>query len=73
MMHALFGVGAARRVMAVSVGLQWGIFLPMAYVLGPVWGLGLSAIWLAMTAYRALQSLILANVWQRRHWVHLRV
>jgi putative MATE family efflux protein len=73
MMHALFGVGAARWVMAVSVGLQWGLFLPVAYLLGPVWGLGLSAIWLAMTAYRALQSLVLANVWQRRRWVHLRV
>ncbi len=73
LMHALFGVGAARLVMAVSVGLQWLLFLPAAYLLGPVWGLGLSAIWLAMSSYRALQSVVLANIWQRRKWVHSRV
>lgn len=73
LMHALFGVGAARLVMGVSVGLQWLLFLPMAYFLGPVWGLGLSSIWLAMTAYRGVQSLVLASVWQRRRWVLSRV
>jgi multidrug resistance protein, MATE family len=70
LMHALFGVGAARLVMGVSVGLQWLLFLPLAYLLGPVWGLGLAAIWLAMSAYRGLQALVLASVWQRRGWVH---
>lgn len=73
LMQALFGVGASKLVMGVSVGLQWLLFLPLAYLLGPVWGLGLSAIWLAMTAYRSLQSLILAMAWQRRDWVHIRV
>lgn len=73
LMQALFGVGASKLVMAVSVGLQWLLFLPLAYLLGPVWGLGLSAIWLAMTAYRGLQSLILAMAWQRRDWVHIQV
>lgn len=70
LMHALFGVGAARLVMSVSVALQWLLFLPLAYLLGPVWGFGLAAIWLAMTGYRALQALVLASVWQRRHWAH---
>lgn len=73
LMHALFGVGAARLVMAVSVGLQWLLFLPLAYLLGPILGWGLTAIWLAMTGYRGLQSVVLAAAWQRRGWVHLRV
>ncbi len=72
LMHALFGVGAARLVMSVSVGLQWLLFLPLAWLLGPVWGLGLTAIWLAMTAYRGLQSLVLAMAWERRGWIHSR-
>ena len=72
LMHALFGVGAARLVMSVSVGLQWLLFLPLAWLLGPVWGLGLTAIWLAMTAYRGLQSLVLAAAWERRRWIHSR-
>ncbi|HEX4872722.1 MAG TPA: MATE family efflux transporter [Nevskiaceae bacterium] len=73
LMHALFGVGAARLVMGVTVGLQWGLFLPLAWLLGPVWGLGLSSIWLAMTAYRGLQSLVLAAAWQKRAWVRIKV
>lgn len=72
LMHALFGVGASRMVMGVSVGLQWLLFLPAAYLLGPVWGFGLSAIWLALTVYRALQSLVLAVVWERREWAQCR-
>lgn len=73
LMHALFGVGAARLVMIVSVGLQWLLFLPLAWLLGPVWGFGLTAIWLALTGYRGLQSLLLATAWQRRNWIHARV
>jgi putative MATE family efflux protein len=73
LMQALFGVGASRLVMGVSVGLQWGLFLPAAYILGPVLGYGLTAIWLAMTAYRGLQSLVLMVAWERRRWVHIRV
>lgn len=72
LMHALFGVGAARRVMGVSVGLQWLVFLPAAYLLGPVFGFGLTAIWLALNLYRGLQSLVLAAIWERRQWVHSR-
>lgn len=73
LMQALFGVGASKLVMGVSVGLQWLLFLPLAYLLGPVLGFGLLAIWLAFTAYRTLQSLVLAAAWQRREWVHIRV
>lgn len=72
LMHALFGVGAAKLVMAVSVSLQWLLFLPLAWLLGPAWGLGLTAIWLAMSAYRALQSVVLAAAWERRQWIHAR-
>ncbi|MGH8541311.1 MAG: MATE family efflux transporter [Stenotrophobium sp.] len=73
MMQALLGVGASRLVMAVAIGLQWALFLPLAYLLGPVLGLGLLAIWIAMGGYRILQSLIFTLAWQRRGWVHLKV
>ncbi len=73
LMHALLGVGATRLVMGVSVILQWVIFLPVAWLLGPGLGLGLTAIWLAMTVYRGLQTLILAGFWQKRGWVDIQV
>lgn len=68
MMQALLGAGAARLVMAVATGLQWGLFLPLAWLLGPVWGLGLTPIWIAMGGYRLLQAVIFVVAWQRRGW-----
>jgi hypothetical protein len=45
MMHALLGAGDTRRVMAVAVLSQWGAFLPIAYLAGPMLGFGLAVIW----------------------------
>ena len=73
MMHALLGAGATGIVMKVSVGFQWVLFLPVAYVLGPMLGYGLTAVWLAMTVYRALQSGVFVLAWERKSWVHIRL
>lgn len=73
LMQALLGVGASPLVMAVAVGLQWGVFLPLAWLLGPVLGLGLTAIWIAMGGYRILQAAIFAWAWQRRGWVRIKL
>lgn len=73
MMHALLGAGATGLVMKVSVGFQWLLFLPLAYLLGPVLGLGLSAIWLGMTLYRALQAGVFVVAWERKRWAAIRV
>ncbi len=73
LMQALLGVGAAKLVMVVATALQWGLFLPLAWLLGPVLGLGLLWIWVAMGSYRLLQTAIFAVAWQRRGWVRLRV
>lgn len=68
LMQALLGAGAARAVMFVSVGFQWLLFLPAAYLVGPWLGGGLLAIWLTMTVYRGIQALVLLWIWQRRRW-----
>lgn len=73
MMQALLGVGAMKPVLLVAVGLQWLLFLPVAYLIGPVMGMGLTAIWLATGGYRLLQALIFTVYWQRRSWVHIQV
>ena len=73
LMQALLGVGAARLVMMIATGLQWGLFLPAAWLLGPVYGFGLLWIWVAMGSYRILQTLIFVRAWQRRDWVQLKV
>jgi MATE family multidrug resistance protein len=73
LMHALLGAGATGLVMKVSVGFQWLLFLPLAYVLGPVLGWGLTAVWLGLTLYRALQSGVFVVAWERRNWTAIRV
>lgn len=73
LLHAHLGAGHNRRVMAVSVGMQWGLFLPLAYLLGPVLGFGLLAIWSANIVYRGLQALIFARSWRQGSWAGVRV
>lgn len=73
LMHALLGAGASGLVMKVAVGLQWGVFLPSAYLLGPVLGYGLLIIWMALGISRAAQTLIFARAWQQRGWAHIKV
>jgi putative MATE family efflux protein len=71
--HSLFGAGDSRRVAAVAVGMQWILFLPLAYLLGPALGLGLTAVWIAQAVYRTLQGAIYATLWHRARWASIDV
>ncbi|MDH3816896.1 MAG: MATE family efflux transporter, partial [Acidobacteriota bacterium] len=73
LMNALLGAGASKMVMFVSVILQWGLFLPVAFLIGPVLGFGMSAVWAAQVSYRCLQGLIFASIWRSRKWINLEV
>lgn len=73
LLNALLGAGASRLVMQASIGMQWVLFLPVAYLLGPVMGLGMSAVWSAQVAYRSLQAVVFALVWRSRAWMDLKV
>ena len=71
--NALLGAGASRLVMKVSVGMQWLLFLPAAFVLGPVLGFGMSTVWTAQVVYRSLQALVFALIWRGRSWIGVEV
>jgi putative MATE family efflux protein len=73
LMNALIGAGASRTSMIVTISTQWLLFLPVAYVLGPVLGLGLMAIWTAQVSYRALSALIFASLWRKGAWATIKV
>jgi multidrug resistance protein, MATE family len=51
------------------VGAQWLVFLPLAYLIGPVLGFGLLGIWLAQIGYRSLQAALCAALWRSRWWL----
>lgn len=66
--NALIGAGATRTAAVIIVGMQWLLFLPGAWLAGPVLGYGLLGIWVLQVGYRGLQSLVVALVWQRGRW-----
>jgi putative MATE family efflux protein len=67
-MHGLLGAGDAKRVMMIGVGSQWLLFLPLAYLFGPVLGFGLFTIWLLQGTSRSLSAFLFVTMWRRRHW-----
>ena len=72
-MHGMLGAGDARRVMMVSVGTQWLLFLPLAFVIGPVLGFGLLGVWLWQGITRTLQSWLFFSMWRGRKWQRIEV
>ncbi|NQV21010.1 MAG: MATE family efflux transporter [Rhodospirillales bacterium] len=73
LLNALLGAGAARQVMVMSVLLQWLVFLPAAWLVGPVLGWGLVGVWSCFIGYRALQAVALVVMWEKRHWTDIKV
>jgi putative MATE family efflux protein len=71
LLNALLGAGYSRAVMVVSVSLQWGLFLPVVYLTGPV--LGMLGIWSAQIIYRAIQTGLFISIWHSGHWARVRV
>jgi putative MATE family efflux protein len=73
MMHALLGAGDTQRVMKVAVLAQWGAFLPLAYLAGPMLGFGLTFIWSMQVGYRAAMAGVFTLLWMRRDWAGVKV
>ena len=70
LMNALLGAGDNLRVMTVTLTLQWVLFLPIAYFVGPVLGLGITAVWLSHIGYRLLQAVVFLAIWRSGSWAH---
>lgn len=73
LLNALLGAGDNRRAMIISIVLQWGLFLPAAFLVGPILGFGLLGIWMAQIAYRAIQAGVFAMQWRAGRWREIQV
>ena len=73
LMNALIGAGDTRRSMWISLLWQWAFFLPMAFIVGPLLGLGLVGVWAVNGVYRTAQALNCAQQWAGRKWTHIRL
>ncbi|MCA9622983.1 MAG: MATE family efflux transporter [Myxococcales bacterium] len=70
---SMLGAGDSRRIMIVNIGLQWCLFLPIAYLVGPILGQGLLGVWLVQVGYRILHATLMASFWRRRAWAEIKV
>lgn len=68
LMNAHLGAGSARRVLVISVVTQWFLYLPLAYLIGPVLGMGLTAIWLLQGVCRLLTVGVFTWSWRQGRW-----
>ena len=73
MMHALFGAGDTKTPAMIAVLGQWLVFLPAAYIIGPVLGFGIVGVWIAQGIYRAGQAILFMKVWQRGRWAEVKI
>jgi len=73
LLNALQGAGATRAAATVAVVFQWGVGLPLAFVLGPMLGLDLVWIWASQGIYRAGQAVVYAIIWRRGRWAEIAV
>ena len=73
LLNALYGAGHSRPVFIVSTVCQWGVGLPLAYIFGPVMGLGLGWVWAGMLLYRGLQAGVYAWMWKKKTWANVAV
>ena len=66
--QALFGAGMTRYVMWVEGGLHIVCLIPLSYLMGMVWGMGLSGVWLSAVLYIVLLSLAMAWKFRTGGW-----
>lgn len=73
LLNAIMGAGATMLAMVVSTVAQWALFLPAAYLIGPVLGFGLLGIWITQIVYRMLQAGVLAVLWRSQRWANIQL
>jgi putative MATE family efflux protein len=71
--NALLGAGDARRVMLISVCMQYAVQLPLVFLVAFRLGGGMLPIWIVQTGYRLVQAGLFAGVWRTGRWAQVRV
>jgi MATE family multidrug resistance protein len=64
----LFGAGNSRFVMIVQACLHFGILVPLAYVLGVTFQLGLPGIWVGALVYAIALAIVMSVKFKTGDW-----
>ena len=75
MQNALLGVGDAKKVAAISIGTQWFLFLPLAFIGVTKFPATFSLNWLwgLYVLQRVGQGFLYARIWQQGGWKDIKV
>ena len=65
---SLRAAGDVKFPVIMGVISMWGVSVPLAYLLGITFDLGLIGIWLAFTADEWLRGLFMLSRWRNRKW-----
>lgn len=66
--YTLYSSGDGNRVVIVSFFIQWIFFLPAVWIVGPYLHHGLLQIWLVLTAYVAIGTILITAIWIDGKW-----
>jgi len=66
--NSLRAAGDARFPVLMGVLSMWGVSVPLAYLLGVYFGIGLLGIWIAFAVDEWLRGIIMLLRWRSRAW-----
>jgi len=67
--NSLRATGDARFPVMMGMCSMWGIWVPLAWLLGLHFGFGLLGLWCGMVADEWVRGIAMYRRWQQRHWV----
>jgi multidrug resistance protein, MATE family len=73
MQYSLLGAGESRRVMYISTGAQWLVYLPIAWFMGYFLNWRLNGIWAANILTQILLVSIFSLLWLKGHWKKVKI
>lgn len=66
--QALYGAGANKQVFTAAALIQWGVGLPLAYIVGIHLGYGITGMWLTQVVERMLSCIVYSRMWSAKQW-----
>jgi len=71
--YTLYSVGDGNRVITISFGTQWILFLPAVWIVGPYLKSGLLQIWFVQMAYGFLATVLITTIWADGRWKKIKI
>ena len=69
---AYIGVGASNLILVLCIIFQWGLFIPISFLVGPVLGYGIVAIWIATVFIHLIKLVTITLLWSNQNWNKIR-